>query len=130
MENRDKGLVPDKSINKTSKDPGDGRGFVTPDGKFLNRNEASKWLKKNEPETFKALSKEAQWKLHSEDFMAAREKGKPSAPEVKVEDFAPHADMVEEAKYKTPEDAHEAFKEEAHPDEKPEHFLRRKICGG
>jgi hypothetical protein len=53
-----------------------GRGFVTPDGKFLSRMEARKWVKDNEPDVHQVWQSEQggdkQAELHSEDYAAAR----------------------------------------------------------
>lgn len=52
-----------------------GRGFVTPDGKFLSRAEARKWMKDNEPDVHEMWTNVAGDKsaeLHSEDYAAAR----------------------------------------------------------
>ena len=53
-----------------------GRGFVTPDGKFLSRMEARKWMKDNEPDVHEMWQQEVegdkQAELHSEDYAAAR----------------------------------------------------------
>ena len=48
--------------------PEENRGFVTPDGKFIGREEASKWLQENKPDQFEALTPEAKKSLHSEDL--------------------------------------------------------------
>lgn len=53
-----------------------GRGFVTPDGKFLSRMEAKRWMKENEPDAHELWEQEQggnkQAELHSEDYVAAR----------------------------------------------------------
>jgi hypothetical protein len=53
-----------------------GRGFTTPDGKFLSRMEARKWVKDNEPDVHEMWLNEQdgdkQAELHSEDYAAAR----------------------------------------------------------
>jgi hypothetical protein len=55
-----------------------GRGFVTPDGKFLSRMEARKWMKDNEPDTHELWLQEQdgdkQAELHAEDYQAARQR--------------------------------------------------------
>jgi hypothetical protein len=54
-----------------------GRGFVTPDGKFLDRNAAKRWVKENEPEVYKMWSDIAggdKEELHAEDYGQARER--------------------------------------------------------
>jgi hypothetical protein len=54
-----------------------GRGFVTPDGKFLDRNQAKRWVKDNEPEVHKMWSDIAggdKEELHAEDYGQARER--------------------------------------------------------
>jgi hypothetical protein len=49
------------------------RGFVTPDGKFLDRDAAKSWLKEHDPETFEKWQKEVgtSEKLYSEDYNKA-----------------------------------------------------------
>src|SRR6185437_5797460 len=53
-----------------------GRGFVTPDGKFLSRSEARAWMKDNEPDTHEIWLQEQngdkQAELHTEDYASAR----------------------------------------------------------
>jgi hypothetical protein len=53
-----------------------GRGFVTPDGQFLSRMEARKWMKDNEPDTHELWLQDQngdkQAELHAEDYAAAR----------------------------------------------------------
>lgn len=52
-----------------------GRGFVTPDGKFLSRSEARKWMKDNEPdvhEMWTSIAGDKSAELHSEDYAEAR----------------------------------------------------------
>jgi ADP-Ribosyltransferase in polyvalent proteins len=55
-----------------------GRGFVTPDGKFLSRMEARKWVKDNEPDVHEMWLNEQdgdkQAELHSEDYASARQR--------------------------------------------------------
>ena len=50
------------------------RGFVTPEGNFLNRPEASKWLKENQPDIYACLSEEGKRELHSEDLIEVGKK--------------------------------------------------------
>ena len=56
--------------------PKSGRGFVTPDGKFLDRNAAKRWMKQNEPDVHEmwegSVGEDAQAELHSEDYSTAR----------------------------------------------------------
>ncbi len=54
--------------------PEENRGFVTPDSKFIKRNEASNWLKENNPEIYNELSSDARKELHSGDLNEARDK--------------------------------------------------------
>lgn len=53
-----------------------GRGFVTPDGQFLSRMEARKWMKDNEPDAHELWLKEQggdkQAELHTEAYVSAR----------------------------------------------------------
>lgn len=52
-----------------------GRGFTTPDGKFLSRAEARKWMKDNEPdvhEMWTTVAGDKSAELHSEDYAEAR----------------------------------------------------------
>lgn len=53
-----------------------GRGFVTPDGKFLSRMEARKWVKDNEPDVHEMwqsqVGDDKQAELRSEDYAEAR----------------------------------------------------------
>ena len=53
-----------------------GRGFVTPDGKFLDRNQAKRWSKENEPEVHDmwadVVGGDAKAELHAEDYGIAR----------------------------------------------------------
>jgi hypothetical protein len=64
------------------------RGFVTPDGEFLERPAAKDWLEKNDPETFKKwdeLDKSTE-ALHSQDLNKATEEtgqSKATSPEEK-----------------------------------------------
>lgn len=55
-----------------------GRGFVTPDGKFLSRAEARKWMKDNEPDVHEmwlnGQGEDKQAELHSEDYAQARQR--------------------------------------------------------
>jgi hypothetical protein len=44
------------------------RGFMTPEGRFLNRAQASVWLKQNNPEAYAKLSDKAKRQLHTEDL--------------------------------------------------------------
>jgi hypothetical protein len=44
------------------------RGFVTPEGKFLNRQEADSWMKENQPAEFDKLDAGAKRELHSQDL--------------------------------------------------------------
>lgn len=53
-----------------------GRGFVTPDGEFLSRSEARKWMKDNEPDThdlwLESQDGDKQAELHTQDYAEAR----------------------------------------------------------
>ena len=52
-----------------------GRGFVTPDGKFLDRNAAKRWVKDNEPQTHEMWAKIAgddKQAFHADDYGQAR----------------------------------------------------------
>jgi hypothetical protein len=53
-----------------------GRGFVTPDGKFLSRSEAKGWMKENEPDVHEmwadGVTGDNSAELHTEDYAAAR----------------------------------------------------------
>jgi len=51
-----------------------GRGFVTPDGKFLTREQALSWMKENEPEVYEMWTKAGQKELHSIDYKEARDR--------------------------------------------------------
>lgn len=55
-----------------------GRGFETPNGKFLTREQAKRWVEKNEPEVYKKWSDIAeqvgQTELHTEDYVEARKR--------------------------------------------------------
>lgn len=48
------------------------RGFLTPEGDFINRSEASEWLKDNRPDLYDNLSDDAKEMLHSEDLWQAQ----------------------------------------------------------
>jgi diguanylate cyclase (GGDEF)-like protein len=48
------------------------RGFLTPDGKFIKRPAASKWLEKNRPDLFDKLPEDQKAKLHSEGLWATQ----------------------------------------------------------
>ena len=47
------------------------RGFVTPEGQFIGRAEASNWLQQNRPDLYEKLSESAKKELHSEDLAKA-----------------------------------------------------------
>jgi hypothetical protein len=52
-----------------------GRGFTTPDGQFLSRMEARKWMKDNEPDVhdmWTNVSGDKSAELHSQDYAEAR----------------------------------------------------------
>lgn len=53
-----------------------GRGFVTPDGEFLTRSEARKWMKDNEPDThdlwLESQDGDKQAELRTQDYAEAR----------------------------------------------------------
>lgn len=54
-----------------------GRGFSTPDGKFLERGAAKKWVKDNEPEVYdkwKEIAGSDKSTFHSEDYAEARDR--------------------------------------------------------
>jgi hypothetical protein len=54
-----------------------GRGFVTPDGKFLSREQAKAWVKKNEPDVhamWEDVSGDPKGVFHSEDYTEARDR--------------------------------------------------------
>jgi hypothetical protein len=51
-----------------------GRGFVTPEGKFLTREQAAKWTAKNEPETHALWQPPENGEFHAADYNAARER--------------------------------------------------------
>ncbi len=51
--------------------PEDTRGFLTPDGEFIGREDASAWLELNRPDLFDKLSDDAKTNLHSEDLWKA-----------------------------------------------------------
>ena len=55
--------------------PEENRGFVTPDGKFLNRQEAVDWLKENRPDVYANLDDAAKEGLHSEELNKAMSLG-------------------------------------------------------
>ncbi len=62
--------LPDRNSLKS------GRGFMTPDGKFLDRNGAKKWVKDNESEVHDmwedVVGGDAKAELHAEDYGVAR----------------------------------------------------------
>lgn len=61
--------LPDRASLKS------GRGFVTPDGKFLERQQARAWVKENEPEVaemWEEVTGDRQAELHAEDYSTAR----------------------------------------------------------
>jgi len=64
------------SLKAPSEPPKSSRGFVTPDGKFLTRAEAAKWVEENEPEVFKMWQRIAGEKaeFHADDYKQARER--------------------------------------------------------
>jgi hypothetical protein len=47
------------------------KGFITPDGQFLNRKQAMDWLKDNQPEVAAKLKEQGVKALHTEDYNAA-----------------------------------------------------------
>jgi len=51
------------------------RGFVTPEGEFIGRAEASQWMKENDPQAYESLSDKAKTELHSEDLKGKAEEG-------------------------------------------------------
>jgi hypothetical protein len=54
-----------------------GRGFVTPDGKFLSRSQAKSWMKENEPDTAQMWENVAGGKnaeFHSGEYQEARQR--------------------------------------------------------
>jgi hypothetical protein len=56
--------------------PESGRGFLTPDGKFLDREQAKDWVKENEPEIYgkwAGVTGDEGAEFHSEDYNQARE---------------------------------------------------------
>jgi hypothetical protein len=57
--------------------PKSGRGFTTPEGKFLNREQAKSWVKKNEPEVYakwSEITEDEKSEFHSDDYRQARER--------------------------------------------------------
>lgn len=66
-----------EEIGEAKEPPKSGRGFTTPDGKFLSREQARSWVKKNEPEIYEKwadIAGDEKAEFHSEDYGEARER--------------------------------------------------------
>jgi len=71
------GIKMESAEPPTGEPPKSGRGFVTPDGKFLSREEAPSWVKENEPDVHKMWSGIAgkdDAEFHSGDYQEARQR--------------------------------------------------------
>jgi hypothetical protein len=70
------GAPDDKAyLKRPPEPPKSGRGFSTNDGKFLNRSQAKKWAKENEPEVhdmWAQITGDPKAEFHSEDYNQAR----------------------------------------------------------
>lgn len=73
-EGGEKPLTIDELYNRA--DMKSGRGFTTPDGQFLSRMEAKRWMKDNEPAVHdmwaERVTGDKSAELHSEDYVEAR----------------------------------------------------------
>lgn len=75
-EDKEKPLAIDELYDRTAMKSG--RGFVTPDGQFLSRMEARKWVKDNEPDVHalwqESVNGDKQAELHAEAYAEARQR--------------------------------------------------------
>lgn len=69
-----KDVILSKSLGLKAKD--NEHGFVTPDGKYLDRAQALKWMEKNKPAEFKKLETKDIGELRSHDLVRKSVKDK------------------------------------------------------